>query len=852
MSTQLKLRIEQMTDKLASAGLQGHDMSAELRKIASTEDLSGNEIRRIAEEANRRVQLGLYKVATDKRFKFKLADGVTIATEASKTAADDSQPTKTSAFHSHLDAIDDAGGDPFAAPMRSDLSQLSLFNRDVDSKIANAAADSSDAELAHKLAQAGLTLEAILKEAEIEELGIKRAAFDAHDRMVQSAMNLVSSGVTLPSLYDAMIAGSSGANSDVSMDDAVKQADALMSLVIAGLKARGLENHKMGFRHNGDPTALSKLDAKALPAGAWIENLAEATDAGTQRCEIQVGMARDLCLRWHSEEITGIITRGISSTSYTELNMEVDGYRADRIDHVSIDGAGLDRLSYALHGGIQIGLVTAQDLSEWAVVEEGGEARLQLVFSKPVTSTILDVRGWTALDPGTPRQAGVLSLRGALRQVGFIGLQHGGGRRFTADSLSGLKRSSNAELASQIRLTRPAAPDRVYRFLEAPVGTGRELAASFSEGRATLTTDVVGVVQPERLLVSVRSRYRVTGAGPLKHEVPLPGSWTIRHVQSANLRSWSVETRGAERHLIVHFKRRAETDTEVLWSAEQALKPPETGVWRLDLPQPRLKPRNAEDQTGIDQERIEWVLAADGALALSHLTEGLDESYRTMRSVPLNQAATWVQLDPAADYRFAFQSARPDSKLAITLTARKSTAHATVVSFVRPAEDHIQVNTRCRVRIEQAGRDRFTLRLPVGAALVSIEAENIRSWNLEKQAAGSVLTVLLQSPVSDEQTIDLSYRLDRKAGKDPVLGPLVLEDAEIQRTEYFVGLLKIEQRLVTVSNQTGLTRRATPSSTSARCSSGCCSRAASWSKRPTATGSATRSSRPPCTRPPSS
>lgn len=266
MSTQLKLRIEQMTDKLATAGLAGADMTTELRKLASAEDLSANEIRRIAEAANRRVQLGLYKVATDKRFKFKLADGQAVASEAAKTAANEPETTKSSEFHTRLDAIDTAGGDPFASPVRSDLSQLSLFNKDVDVKVASAAVDQFDAELAHKLNKASLTLEAILKEAQIEESGIKRAASEAHDRLVQSAVNLISHGVTLPSLYDAMIAGASGANSDVSLEDAVKHADSLMNLVLGGLKTRGIENHKMGFRHNGDPDALSKLSAAQLIA----------------------------------------------------------------------------------------------------------------------------------------------------------------------------------------------------------------------------------------------------------------------------------------------------------------------------------------------------------------------------------------------------------------------------------------------------------------------------------------------------------------------------------------------------------------------------------------------------------
>lgn len=263
MST-LKIRIESLTDKLAEAGLAGADMTAELRKLAEAEDLSANEIRRIGESANRRVQLGLFKTASDKRFMFKLADCNTVAGEVSKTAADETE--KVSSFDVRLDAINEAGGDPFAAPDRPSYGDLSLFNETVDVKVAETAAKVADAELMAQLRRAQASLEALAHEAKIEESGIKRAAVEANDRLVQSAVNLVTHGITLPSLYDAVLAGASGSNSGVDMADAVGKTDALMELVISGLKARGIENHKMGFRHNGDPNGLAELSTDQLIA----------------------------------------------------------------------------------------------------------------------------------------------------------------------------------------------------------------------------------------------------------------------------------------------------------------------------------------------------------------------------------------------------------------------------------------------------------------------------------------------------------------------------------------------------------------------------------------------------------
>ena len=44
-----------------------------------------------------------------------------------------------------------------------------------------------------------------------------------------------------------------------------------------------------------------------------------------------------------------------------------------------------------------------------------------------------------------------------------------------------------------------------------------------------------------------------------------------------------------------------------------------------------------------------------------------------------------------------------------------------MVSFVRVAEDFLDINSRVTFRVEKAGRDRFRLVLPQGAQLVSLE-----------------------------------------------------------------------------------------------------------------------------------
>jgi hypothetical protein len=126
------------------------------------------------------------------------------------------------------------------------------------------------------------------------------------------------------------------------------------------------------------------------------------------------------------------------------------------------------------------------------------------------------------------------------------------------------------------------------------------------------------------------------------------------------------------------------------------------------------------------------------------------------------------------------------------------------VSFVYSAEDHVQINARCRYRIEQAGMARFRLKLPAGAKLVSLAARDLRGHEVAAQADGTLVTAVMQSPVVGEQTIDLAYRLPRTPGQDVEAVPVGVEDSEIQKVEHFVGVLRDEYGLVSALPKAGL------------------------------------------------
>ena len=529
-----------------------------------------------------------------------------------------------------------------------------------------------------------------------------------------------------------------------------------------------------------------ELDLKPLPAGAWVEKL---PDGKTQRCSIDLGAGGDVCMRWYSPKIASKLASQIATRSYSQLRLGPDGYDVYRVEQVTVEGPGVARLEFRLLGAWEIATVTAGDLAEWGVSGEGEARRLKLAFHKPVQGAQLEITGWAPLGETEAPVAG-LALDGALRHEGFIGLAHDPARRFAAASLKDLKRSSEGELSTLVKLPPERMPDRIFRFHEPPAG--HRVSAEPVEGHVSIETQSVGVVRPGRLLIGVRSRYTARGRTPLRHEVVLPAGWTVRTVRSKAMRAWTIEEADGKRRLTVHFNARIANGAEVIWSAEQILEQPAAGTFTLPLEQPR-----ASGDAKV-HETLDWVLAADRSLTLAQ------GAATTMQTTPLDRAPAWVQLEPSEDYRFAFRSSKAESRLAVEVSPRESLGACTVVSFLRAAEDHIQVNARCRFRIEQAGIERLVLRLPVGARLVDLQARNLRSHEVLDRPAGPRITAILQSPVSGEQTIDLAYRLSRDPGKDAVVRPLEIEDRRIQRVEHFVGLLQLERGLVSIAEQKGL------------------------------------------------
>ena len=258
-----RYRLAQLAEKVKVAGLAGKSMTEELMKIAKADDLTQDEISRIAEMANRDVQLGLYKTATDKRFKFDLADPAPVKAAARKIASV-VQHAEVGSFEKVSSLIDETGGDPFAAPYRPD-ENLSLFKHEPNEvlfgKVAADRQEYEDRTQLFEMDKARLELQSMINEGEQWKAKIAGIAVGNEKTIVQGAMDMVHNGVTLPSIYEALAAAVSGSTVP---EEEMEAADTITRMIIEGLKARGVENYKMGFRDHGDPEAMAKMTTDEL------------------------------------------------------------------------------------------------------------------------------------------------------------------------------------------------------------------------------------------------------------------------------------------------------------------------------------------------------------------------------------------------------------------------------------------------------------------------------------------------------------------------------------------------------------------------------------------------------------
>jgi hypothetical protein len=524
-----------------------------------------------------------------------------------------------------------------------------------------------------------------------------------------------------------------------------------------------------------------------LPSGARLEQSSGAVSAGGGPApavfDVDAGGSGRIELAWSFPRIEGATASQLEPSSYSLLELGLDGYSVERDERLRVTGRPVASVRYRILGDWRVAEVAAAELSEWSVAESGGAQSLQVFFSRPVHEARLAVRGRARLG-AEPAGLAALALEGAVRQEGFVGLRHGERRRWHPGALSVLLPASIPEVGASFELRAGREPDRVYQTFQS--GEGLSVSAVDVSSRVSLESDAVLFAGEDRAVLTVRSRYRVaTPPGPMRQEVVLPGPWKVRSASGSTLRRWEAQAEGESVRLVILLAVRAVTDTEIVWTAEL-----EYGSVPSPLRLPLLKTETADQP--LREETIRVAVAASAGLELSAL-----ESSGLVR-VPLEGAATWVGLPPGAAYRLAFRSTgtRPQYALALQPLAPRADLRATAVLAAWPAEDFVHVNSRVLLRVRSGAVDRFRLVFPPQAEVTSLETPNLKG---RTPLDGGAIEVALVSPLAGEQAVDLAYRVPRPGEAAPVvLRPLRVLGAQGEALEGFdqyVAVLQSAQTL---------------------------------------------------------
>ena len=518
---------------------------------------------------------------------------------------------------------------------------------------------------------------------------------------------------------------------------------------------------------------------------------AEVRDGGvTVRADL--GAAERIELSWSFPKIEGRSGSQVESLSYTRTALVPDGYTVERVERLRVTGRPVGAVRYAVEGAWSITDVQGVDLSEWSVLAEGDGMRLEVFFARPVESTELIIRGRARLEEQGP--LATLVLNDAVRQETFVGLAHAPFTRFAADVLAGMRRVAREELTRSFAIAPAQLPDRIYHVYGS--GAGELLAVEDVTPVTAVHTDIEVVVAADRAVISARSRYEVTGPGPQRHEVLVPPGFALRTVKGERVAQWHArEIPGGDgtQRLIVVFMGRAQTGTEVIWTAEQTDR---VVPGRLVLP--------ALNAAGAVRESVQWAFAADQELDVRLQDPG------GLVPMPLAQLSPWIRLPPATTYRFALRSPRADAGagVSVEVTRPPSRLAATQVLFVRVGEEFLHVNGRVIHRITAGARDRFRLALPATAVLDSIEARNQRSRDVRDAAEGVEIELILQSNVTETYVVDVTYRVPRVPGSPPEVVPMKLFDGTqpLGDVDGYVGVVQTTSTLVTAADAVGLVK----------------------------------------------
>ncbi len=534
---------------------------------------------------------------------------------------------------------------------------------------------------------------------------------------------------------------------------------------------------------SGPAAALSGLlpagalpAAPGTPAGLTFQKGTEAT-----ALQLDLGPAAGFTLSWTFPRISGKQKARLESTSYTDLQLTLDGYNITRSEQITAAGTPASSLTYEILGDWTITSASSPELSEWTISEENEKRYLNVFFSAPTREATLELKGWAPLQEGQEKQVSSLSLDGALRQASYIGVRHDSRRRWKPGILSN-QRASIDELRDSVKLP-PVPPDRLYQFFESL--QDQSVSAIPLAGTADAVTNAVLYISRGRSILDARTRYQVGIEGPLRQEVALPAGWEFRNVRGKTVSDWeTIDTANGPR-LIILLAARAENGTQVSWSAQRIHSVP---LDRMEVPLLRTR-------TIAPDLRSETVLLT--IAAAQELDVRVADGASGIEKVARSNDNLIVRLPSLSRRLFDMRStgAVPSYSLELELGDRTGQPVAKTVLFARAAEDFILINGQVEISITGGLQDTFFFRLPDGVMETSLRTRNLKSLTRD---AGGPLKLTLTSGIVGKHTVALSYRIPRNSNDAGVLirpFQVLRADNSVADSDLWVGLVETSEVL---------------------------------------------------------
>lgn len=512
------------------------------------------------------------------------------------------------------------------------------------------------------------------------------------------------------------------------------------------------------------------------------------------RAEFDLGLRSVLDLAWRRPPSEGVVDAREQSVSITVLSFSRGALRVGRTERIEFIGQPRDRVEFRVGGDWEITSV-AGAIADWTLSDDG--ATLTVELPQPTRELRIAVTGLVPIADSGEQPLPTLTLEGGRHQT-FVALDTGrsdvvGGRRFTAEALSGFRRASRTEIPDFAPLPAELASRCFVTF-----GSGSDAILRTERPESQLELAQEGVLWRgwDRASAVIRLHAAKATDSPLRQRFTVPAGWRVVDVTGELVQRWRVSGDS----IAVDLDRRWDAEATVDVRVERSLTSPDE-----PLTVPTLGWSDAPEGQGWTVAR--WLVTADPEIDVE--APELPEGWRLLAAESILADRNLVA-GATRRYAVSWESRSvtrptPPGELTLAVRTRPARVNAAVVSAVRLDVDELLVNARVDLDVRFAPRSRIELTLPMGARVSRIDGLHIRRRNLVDGPTGVEVRLELESPTRGAIELDLAYRLPRAGGGSVRMTPIrVATDGDDHTVDHFLAVWQPGHGEIEVISSAGL------------------------------------------------